>query len=123
MRAQNFVIDTTNVQITGSGVVRLGPEELDLAIKGDPKKMRLGRLRTPIKVEGHLLKPKIGVNLTQTLKQGAIATAIGAVIAPLAAVIAFVDPGLAKNADCASLLATAEQSRGAPVAAVKSGAR
>jgi uncharacterized protein involved in outer membrane biogenesis len=124
MKAQNFLIDTTNVQITGSGVVQLGPEELDLALKGDPKKLRFGRLRTPIKVEGHLLKPKIGVNLTQTLKQGAIATAIGAVFAPLAAVIAFVDPGLAKNADCASLLATAQQSPGAPTAAtVKSGAR
>ncbi|HEV7714618.1 MAG TPA: hypothetical protein VGO53_03430, partial [Steroidobacteraceae bacterium] len=34
-------------------------------------------------------------------------TAIGAVVAPLAAVIAFVDPGLAKDANCSALLAEA----------------
>jgi AsmA family protein len=114
MHVHNLVIDTTNVLITGTGEVRLGPEELDLSIKGDPKKVRIGRLRTPIKVSGHLLKPSVGISATQTLKQGAIATALGALITPLAAVIAFVDPGLAKDANCAALLAEAKQAGPAP---------
>lgn len=111
MHVQNITFDTTNVLITGLGEIRLGPEELDLSIKGDPKKPRIGVLRTPIKIRGHLLKPSIGVSATQTLKQGAIAAALGALITPLAAVIAFVDPGLAKNADCAALLAQAQQAK------------
>jgi hypothetical protein len=106
MHAQNVVFDTTNVKITGKGDVKLGPEDLDLEIKGEPKKLRLGRLRTPIQIEGRIMKPKIGLDTGKTLKQGAIATAIGAVVAPLAAVIAFVDPGLEKDENCAALLSS-----------------
>jgi hypothetical protein len=107
MHAQNVVFDTTNVKITGKGDVKLGPEELDLSIKGEPKKLRLARVRTPIEIDGKIMKPKIGVDAGKTLKQGAIATALGAALAPLAAVIAFVDPGLAKDENCAALLSTA----------------
>lgn len=114
MQAQNLLIDTSNVLITGSGDIKLGPEQLELAIKGQPKKLRLTRLKTPIEIRGHLLKPAIHLDLGQTVKQGAIAAALGALLTPLAAVIAFVDPGLAKNANCASLLAGATQSPPAP---------
>jgi uncharacterized protein involved in outer membrane biogenesis len=114
MRAQQFVLDTQNVRITGSGDVRLGPEELDLSLKGDPKKLRLTRLKAPVKISGHLLKPTISISASQALKQGAIATALGATLTPLAAVIAFVDPGLARDENCAALLAAAENSPGAP---------
>jgi uncharacterized protein involved in outer membrane biogenesis len=108
MHAQNVVFDTTDVRITGKGNVKLGPEELDLSIKGEPKKLRLTRLRTPIEINGRIMKPTIGVDTGKTLKQGAIATALGAVLTPLAAVIAFVDPGLAKDENCAALLSTAQ---------------
>ncbi|MGH8137551.1 MAG: AsmA family protein [Steroidobacteraceae bacterium] len=108
MRAQNVVFDTQDVRITGRGEIRLGPEELDLAIKGDPKKLRLARLRTPVEIKGHLLDPSFGVNAGSTLKQGAIAAALGTVLTPIAAVFAFVDPGLAKDENCAALLGAAE---------------
>jgi uncharacterized protein involved in outer membrane biogenesis len=108
MHAQNVVFDTENVKITGRGEIRLGPEELDLSIKGEPKKLRFARVRTPVEINGHLRKPSIGVDAGKTIKQGAIATAIGAALAPLAAVIAFVDPGLAKDENCAALLQTAQ---------------
>jgi len=114
MRAQNLVVDTQNVLITGNGDIKLGPEELDMSIKGRPKKPRIGRLHTPIEIHGHLLKPAVGVSAGKTLKQGAVAAALGALITPLAAVLAFVDPGLAKNADCASLLASAQSGPAAP---------
>jgi uncharacterized protein involved in outer membrane biogenesis len=108
MNADNVVFDTTNVKITGKGDIELGPEQLDLTIKGEPKKLRLARLRTPIEINGKIMKPKIGVDVGKTVKQGAIATAIGAVLTPLAAVFAFVDPGLAKDENCAALLSTAK---------------
>jgi uncharacterized protein involved in outer membrane biogenesis len=108
MHAQNVVFDTTNVKITGKGDIKLGPEQLDLSIKGEPKKLRLARLRTPIEINGRIMKPKIGIDTGKTIKQGAVATALGAVLAPLAAVIAFVDPGLAKDENCAALLSTAQ---------------
>jgi AsmA family protein len=116
MHAQTLLIDTKNVLITGDGEVRLGPEELALSIRGEPKKMRLGRLRTPVRITGYLLKPRVGIDTGRTLKQGAIAAAIGALVAPVAAVLAFVDPGLAKDANCAALLNEAEHTPGAPSA-------
>ena len=111
MRADRVVFDTENVRITGKGDVRLGPEELDLEIKGEPKKLRLARVRTPIEINGHLRKPSFGVDAGDTIKQGAIATALGTVLTPLAAIIAFVDPGLAKDENCAALLASADDKR------------
>ena len=66
------------------------------------------RLRTPIKVGGHLRKPSVGVDPGKTAGQAGIAAALGALIAPLAAVVAFVDPGLAEDADCSALFAEAK---------------
>jgi len=86
----------------------LGPEELDLSIKGEPKKLRIARLRTPVEVHGHLRDPSIGVDAGKVAKQGAVAAALGAVLTPFAAIVAFVDPGLAKNENCAALLDTAQ---------------
>ena len=91
----------------GRGDASLGSEELDLSVKGDPKKPRLVRLRTPIEIRGHFRKPDIGINAGSALKQGAIAAAVAAVATPLAAIFAFVDPGLAKDQNCATLLAQA----------------
>jgi uncharacterized protein involved in outer membrane biogenesis len=108
MSAQNITFDTQNVLIKGKGDINLGPEELNLEIKGDPKKVRFTRLRTPIEVKGHLMKPSVGVDVGSTVKQGAIAVALGTLVTPLAAVIAFVDPGLAKDQNCAQMLAEAD---------------
>jgi hypothetical protein len=102
--------------------VRLGPEELDLSIKGEPKKLRFARLRTPIEINGKLRKPSIGIDAGKTAKQGAIATALGTVLTPFAAIIAFVDPGLAKDENCAALLQTAENSTPKPNAPASSAA-
>jgi uncharacterized protein involved in outer membrane biogenesis len=122
MHAENVVFDTQDVRITGQGDVRLGPEELDLSIKGEPKKLRFARLRTPIEINGKLRKPSIGIDAGKTAKQGAIATALGTVLTPFAAIIAFVDPGLAKDENCAALLQTAENLTPKPNAPASSAA-
>jgi uncharacterized protein involved in outer membrane biogenesis len=107
MQAQNLVFDTDNVLITGKGSVSLGQEAFDLEIKGNPKKLRLMRLRSPIEVKGPLRKPSVGIEAEKAVAQSGIAAAVGAVAAPLAAIIAFVDPGLAKDANCGALLSEA----------------
>jgi hypothetical protein len=121
MNAENITFDTQDVLIKGSGNINLGPEELHLEIKGDPKKIRFTRLRTPIEVRGHLADPSFGVDVASAVKQGAVATALGALLTPAAAIIAFVDPGLAKNQNCAAMIAEVD-SKGpkAPQSAVPS---
>jgi AsmA family protein len=105
MSAENITFDTKDVLIRGSGGINLGPEELNLDIKGEPKKIRFTRLRTPIEIRGHLASPSFGVNAGSVAKQGAIAVALGVLATPLAAILAFVDPGLAKNQNCAAMIA------------------
>jgi len=108
MNAENITFDTQNVLIKGSGNINLGSEELHLEIKGEPKKIRFTRLRTPIEVRGHLADPSFGVDVPSTIKQGAVATALAVLATPVAAIIAFVDPGLAKDQNCAAMIAEAD---------------
>src|SRR5262249_44262132 len=99
------------------GSLNLGSEQFDLRLHGEPKKLRLLRLRSPITIRGPMLHPSVGVEPDmKAIAQTGVATALGALVTPLAAVVPFVDPGLAKEADCSSLLAEAEAD-GAPVKA------
>jgi uncharacterized protein involved in outer membrane biogenesis len=108
-RAGRFVLDTQTVLILGDGHVNLGDEKLDLNIAGKPKKIRLGRLRTPINLRGTLRDPSISVSVPDVVKQGSIAAAAGVLLTPIAAILAFIDPGLAKDQDCAALLSESAQ--------------
>jgi len=104
--AQSFVLDTQNVLITGKGKIDLGTEQLDLTIQGQPKKFHFVRVRAPVDIKGQLIKPKFGPDKGQLIKQGGIAAALGTLLTPVAAMLAFVDPGLAKDQDCSALLAS-----------------
>ncbi|HEY2779513.1 MAG TPA: AsmA family protein [Steroidobacteraceae bacterium] len=114
LKASTLVIDTTNVLVTGQGDINLKNEALDLSLQGKPKKARMLRLRTPITVRGTLLQPKIGVQPGKLAAQTGGAVALGTLLTPLAAVLAFVDGGLAKDANCSALIGEAEQGKNIP---------
>jgi uncharacterized protein involved in outer membrane biogenesis len=105
LKAQSLVLDTDAVLITGDGSVHLDSEAVDLVLHGYPKGVRLVRLRAPVLVRGTLAHPTPGIQLGNAAAQTAEAVALEVVLTPLASVLAFVDPGLAKDADCAALLA------------------
>jgi len=107
LNAKTMIIDTSNVLITGRGDVNLATERLDLALHGDPKKLRLVRLHSPIRVGGSLSKPQIGISPEKALLQAGAGTVLGTLLTPVAAILAFIDPGLAKDANCSALLADA----------------
>jgi hypothetical protein len=115
--SETLIVDTDPVLITGQGEVHLDAESLDLAIRGRPKSFRLVRLRSPLLVRGTLKHPTIGIDARNSVVQVGEAVALGVVLTPLAAVLAFIDPGLAKDADCVALL-TAAKSDGARVTPV-----
>jgi AsmA family protein len=107
LAAKTLFVDTTDVLIQGRGAINLDSEALHLALRGDPKKLRLTRVRAPITIKGTLDHPSIGVDPGKLAEQGAVAVALGTLLTPLAAIMAFVDPGLAKNKDCAASMAEA----------------
>jgi hypothetical protein len=113
-QAQSIVLDTQNVLITGGGKINLGSERLDLTLKGQPKKFHLVRVRAPIDIKGLLSKPSFAPDKAQLLKQGGVAAALGTLLTPVAAIVAFIDPGLAKDQDCSALLAEAHAEKAPP---------
>jgi uncharacterized protein involved in outer membrane biogenesis len=114
LSADRLVIDTDPVLIDGGGVINLDTETLGFQVRGHPKKFQILHLLAPITVKGPILSPKIGVQKGQAIAQGGAALALSAVLSPLAALLPFVDAGLAKDANCASLMAEGK-AEGAPV--------
>jgi uncharacterized protein involved in outer membrane biogenesis len=104
LKAQSLVLDTDAVLITGDGSIHLDSEAVDLVLHGYPKGVRLMRLRAGVLVSGTLAHPTPGIRMGNAAAQTTEAIS-GVALTPLASVLAFVDPGLAKDADCAALLA------------------
>jgi uncharacterized protein involved in outer membrane biogenesis len=93
--AQSLLLDTDPVVITGTGEIHLDSEVLDLALSGRPKTRRLLRLRSALSIRGTLAHPSIGIEARKSAAQ---------TLEPLRA---FVDPDLAKDADCTAVVAEA----------------
>jgi uncharacterized protein involved in outer membrane biogenesis len=105
--ARTFVIDTTPVLAKGTGTIDLGSETMNLRIDGETKQARLIRLWSPITIRGPLTAPKVGVDAASVAGQVGLGAALGALINPLVALLPFVDPGLAKDANCGALISGA----------------
>ena len=87
LTVQDFVADTEPVLVNGSGQIQFETESLDLALRGEPKSLRLFHWRSPILINGTLLHPSIEVH-PQKLE--------------------VIDRGEAKDADCPALIAAAD---------------
>lgn len=114
LAAQRIIVDTGVVVANGSGTISLDNESMNLLIDGETKQPRLLRVWAPITVQGRLAQPKFGVKTGEVVAQGGLAVALGALVSPIVALLPFVDPGLADDADCGALVAQAGR-QGAPV--------
>lgn len=114
LNATQLVFDTGPVLVTGAGQVNLGAERMSFRLQGHPKKFQLVRLLAPIDVAGPIRSPSMRIEKGSMIAQGGVAAALASFLSPLAAILPFVDPGLAKDANCGALLAQASQ-KGAPV--------
>ena len=85
LTAENLVLDTDPVLITGGGTIELATETLDLELEGHPKELRVLRLSAPISVQGPLSHPHLSLEKGQRKFK-------------------LIDPGHAKDADCGALL-------------------
>jgi uncharacterized protein involved in outer membrane biogenesis len=121
MQVSNAVFDTGVVRAEGKGEIDLKNETVNLRLDGKSKKPRILRVWAPITLQGTLLHPKPGVDAGKAAGQVGIAAALGAVISPLAVILPFLEPGLAKDADCAALIEEAK-AQGAPVKATPASA-
>ena len=122
LTAQHLTFDTEPTLITGQGSVNLATERMNFRFKGDPKKFQLVRLRIPFHVNGPLRKPQIGIEPGGAIVQAGLGVALAAALPPLAVILPFLDPGLAKDANCGAVSAQA-QAQGTPIRSAPTPAR
>ena len=84
MQSTRLFIDSEPVLISGEGRVLLDPETVDLKLHGQPKGLRILRVKAPVLVQGTLLQPKFSVGVSESS-------------------LKLVDRGTPDNADCAAL--------------------
>ncbi|MFN3400088.1 MAG: AsmA family protein, partial [Ferrovibrio sp.] len=99
-----FVLDTTDTTVTAEGSISLTQELLGLKIKAHPKDSSLLSARAPININGAFSRPAVSVDATSLAARGAGAIALGVLLTPLASILAFIEPGLETDSDCAALL-------------------
>lgn len=102
--ADPILIDTSKNVITGRGNFSFKDESLDLALRADGKKFSLLSGQSPVGIKGYFASPGLQVITPQLLARAGAGAALGLVASPLAAVIAFIDPGDAKSTACGPVL-------------------
>lgn len=93
------IVDTTDTKFTMDGKVGFGNESLGLVVKAHPKDFSIFAFRAPLIIDGTFKTPGFHPSWGSLLARGAAAVALGA-IAPPAALLALVEPGMGESALC-----------------------
>ncbi|NUS38044.1 MAG: AsmA family protein [Lysobacter sp.] len=99
MHANALAFDTTDTLIVGEGNISLRDETLDLTLRPRPKDRSLLALRSPLVVSGTFKAPRFHPDYRRLGLRGALALSLGS-IAPPAALLATLELGPGKDAQC-----------------------
>ena len=80
-----------------------------LRIQGKPKKPGIGHTRLAVTISGPLTSPSVDVDPSEILVRGALALGAGLLLGPAAAILPFIDLGMAEDSDCLKWVVEAEQ--------------
>lgn len=83
--AHRLVMDTDPVRIDGEGSIHMDTESLDLVLRGEPKSLRVLRLKAPLLIRGTLAHPELSIEKADSK-------------------LLLVDRGRGKDEDCAALV-------------------
>ncbi|RDZ29448.1 AsmA family protein [Lysobacter silvisoli] len=99
MHTRALAFDTSDTLLVGNGDIDLRNERLDLTLRARPKDRSLLSLRSPLKVSGTFKQPSAKPDYARLGLRGAAALALGT-IAPPAALLATIELGPGRDADC-----------------------
>lgn len=102
-------LDTRDSLLVGNVDIDLKDEIIDARLDAKPKDTSLLSLRIPITITGNLKSPSIGIDKEKTATRGAAAIALGVLLTPFAALLAFVEDGDAPDANCRALIREARK--------------
>jgi AsmA family protein len=106
-RADPIFIDTRKNVIRGGGTISFKDESLDLAVEADAKNPSLFSGQSPIGVGGWFAAPTVNPISGELAGRAVAGGVLGALISPLAVLIAFIDLGDEEDTNCAPVLAGA----------------
>ncbi len=99
MTSKSLAFDTTDTIIVGEGTISLKDEALRLKLRPRPKDRSFLVFRSPLIVEGTFKHPRFHPDYARVGLRGALALVLGN-IAPPAALLATIELGPGKDADC-----------------------
>ncbi|PUA29104.1 MAG: hypothetical protein B0W54_00340 [Cellvibrio sp. 79] len=108
LTSKTFVLDTNDSTLVGRIGIDLKQEKIDARLDAKPKDNSVLSARIPITLSGNLKSPRIGLDAEKTGARGAAAIALGTLLTPFAALLAFIDSGDAKDTDCHALISAAK---------------
>ena len=114
METRTFVVDTEDATILVDGYINFDTEEIKLKIRPESKGIRIISLRSPLHVEGTFKNPDVGIDKGVVALKAGAAVALGTIAAPVAALLALINPGPGGEAPCKELLAEAGKKPVAP---------
>lgn len=103
-RPRVFVLDTRDATINVGGAINLQGERYDLTLHPQSKGLRVLSLRSPLYVRGSFGDPNVGVDKRSVALKAGAATVLGVAAAPVAALLALINPGESEQSPCANLL-------------------
>lgn len=105
--ADPILIDTKKNIVTGTGQFSFRDESVNLAMRARGKTFSLFSLQSPVGLGGYMAAPHLKVISPQLLTRVGAGAAVGALVSPIAALVAFIDPGDAHAAACGPVLSGA----------------
>ena len=105
LKSKTLVLDTGDSLLVGRADINLKEEKINARLDAKPKDQSLLSARIPITLSGDLKSPSIGLDPERTGARSAAAIALGTLLTPFAALLAFVERGDAENVDCHALIA------------------
>ena len=106
MASKVILLDTSDTVINGFGQINLASETLDMVLNPEPKDKSILSLRSPLKIGGTFAAPTAGPDKAALAGRAGLAIALG-VINPLLALLATIETGPGKDADCSAALSVA----------------
>jgi uncharacterized protein involved in outer membrane biogenesis len=109
MTARTAVADTRDTVFNGTGSIDLGREIMDMRIHAKPKDVSPVTLRSKLLVQGTFANPALGPDTGNMILRGGAAAALGVVLTPFASLLALIDVGGGKDANCTALFKELEK--------------
>jgi uncharacterized protein involved in outer membrane biogenesis len=102
-----LVADTKDTIFRGDGNIDLGREVMNMRLHAKPKDFSPATLRSKLRLTGTFKNPSFGPDAKNIILKGGAAAVLGVFLTPVASILALIDPGGGKDANCEALFAQA----------------